>query len=186
MSPAIVDAYGQYGYLPCVPRPCEPKETTMRRLPAFACILTLLILTACSSDSDVENKCSAESTYEVVNAVFANRGCTASTCHGADESSAAGGLDLRPETLYENTVNIAAASSTLPLVFPADEERSVLYLKVAAKTTGTSLADFGVAGGSMPSTDDALTEDELGLLRAWIRGGAPIRVNDFETLRSRV
>jgi hypothetical protein len=146
----------------------------MRRPSAFVYVFPILVLAACSSETSSETeKCSAESTYEVVGSVLESRGCTASTCHGADESSAAAGLDLRPETLYEKTVNIASASSTLPLVFPADEERSVLYLKVAAKTIGTSLTEFGVAGGPMPTTDDALTEAELELIRAWIRGGAP-------------
>jgi len=105
--------------------------------------------------------------------VFEVRGCTASTCHGAPAEEAEGGLDLRPENAYANLVNIAASSGELPLVFPADEERSVLYLKVEAKTLGTDLASLGVSGSPMPSSADQLTEDEVALIRAWIRSGAP-------------
>ena len=62
----------------------------MRRLSAPSCVLPILALAACSSESAPEtNKCSAESTYELVQSVFEIRGCTASTCHGSDESTAA-------------------------------------------------------------------------------------------------
>jgi hypothetical protein len=145
----------------------------MRRLFALAYLLPVSLLGACGSDSSLSEKCKADSTLAVVQSVFEARGCTASTCHGADASEAAAGLDLRPESFYDNVVNVAAGTSDLLLVFPGDEERSVLYLKLAAKTLDTSLADYGISGGAMPASADVLTEQELEVVRAWIRGGAP-------------
>ncbi len=145
----------------------------MRRLALLAYLLPAMTLAACGSDSDFAEKCNADSTFALVQSVFDARGCTASTCHGADASQAAGSLDLRPENLYQNVVNVAAGTGDLPLVFPADEERSVLYLKLAAKTLDTDLADYGISGGAMPASAEILTEEELALVRAWIRAGAP-------------
>jgi hypothetical protein len=144
----------------------------MRRLFVLIYLLPITVLVACGTTSPSGQKCDAESTLGVVNQILDSRGCTASTCHGADAAEAAAGLDLRPESFYDNVVNVPASTGALPLVFPADEERSVLYLKVAAKTLGTDLADFGISGSPMPSSPDVLTEDELQVLRAWIRGGA--------------
>ncbi len=151
----------------------------MRHLKALSYVLTLSALAACSSSgSDDPNggdpsKCNVDSTFGVVQQIFETRGCTASTCHGADASEAAAGLDLRPDSLYESVVNVAASTADLPLVFPAEEERSVLYLKMAAKTLGTDLSEVGVSGAPMPSSPDVLTEEELEVVRQWIRGGAP-------------
>ncbi|TFH32142.1 MAG: hypothetical protein E4H00_02040 [Myxococcales bacterium] len=145
----------------------------MLRLLVLTYVLPLVLLTACGSTSSTTSKCETDSTLGVVQAILDTRGCTASTCHGADDSEAAAGLDLRPENFYDNVVNVSASTADLALVFPADEERSVLYLKLAAKTLGTSLTEYGISGGSMPSSSDVLTEDELEVVRAWIRGGAP-------------
>ena len=145
----------------------------MRRSFVLAHLLPLALILGCGSDDSSTQKCSADSTLGVVQSIFETRGCTASSCHGADAEEASANLDLRPDHLYENVVNVRAGTGDLPLVFPADEERSVLYLKLAAKTLDTELSDFGISGGPMPATADALTEDELAVVRAWIRGGAP-------------
>ena len=145
----------------------------MRRSFVLAHLLRLALILGCGSDDSSTQKCSADSTLGVVQSIFETRGCTASSCHGADAEEASANLDLRPDHLYENVVNVRAGTGDLPLVFPADEERSVLYLKLAAKTLDTELSDFGISGGPMPATADALTEDELAVVRAWIRGGAP-------------
>ncbi len=144
----------------------------MRLIASFH-LSCLILVATCGSDSASTRDCGVDSTLGTVQAVFESRGCTASTCHGVEASGAAGALDLRAESLYESVVNVAAQSGELPRVFPGDEERSVLYLKLAAKTLGTALSDFGVSGGSMPTNADVLTEDELEVVRAWIRGGAP-------------
>lgn len=145
----------------------------MPRTPVTAC--AFLALLGCGSGGDPSSlKCDeADSTFALVQQVFDNRGCTASTCHGADPGTAEAGLDLRPESAYESLVNVDASSADLPLVFPADEELSVLWLKVAAKTGEIDLAAAGVSGSPMPSSADQLTENEVELIRAWIRGGAP-------------
>ncbi len=145
----------------------------MHRRKALLSVLLIALLAGCGGDDSSEVKCTAQTTLEVVQTIFETRGCTASTCHGAGSQAAAAGLDLRAENFYENVVNVAATTGALPLVFPGDEERSVLYLKVAAKTRGTDLGDYGISGTPMPASGDQLAEDELELLRVWIRGGAP-------------
>jgi hypothetical protein len=145
----------------------------MRPLKALPYLLYLSVFAACGGDDAATQKCDADSTMAVVQSILDTRGCTASACHGADPSEAAAGLDLRPDTFYENVVNVAATTGDLPLVFPADEERSVLYLKIAAKTLGTDLGELGISGAGMPSSADRVTEEEIEVLRAWIRGGAP-------------
>ena len=145
----------------------------MRRPFALAYLLPVAFLAACGSDSSSNPKCDVDSTLGVVQSIFDTHGCTASTCHGADPSEAAANLDLRPENLYDNVVNVAASTANLALVFPGNEERSVLYLKLAAKTLGTNLAESGISGGAMPSTSGVLTEEELEVVRMWIRGGVP-------------
>jgi len=144
------------------------------RPPAFAYATLVLSLTACSGSQSSGINCEdIDGTFALVQQVFETRGCTASTCHGAEGSDVAGGLDLRPDAAYQNLVNIVASSAELPRVFPADEELSVLYLKVAAKTLGTDIAVLGISGAPMPSSADELTEDEVELIRVWIRAGAP-------------
>jgi len=147
----------------------------MRRSVALICLVFVTGIAACGGDGDggaANLECAeVDGTFALVQEVFDRRGCTASTCHGSAEG--AGGLDLRRESAYESLVNVDSSSGDLPRVFPADEELSVLYLKVAAKTLGTDLASLGISGSAMPSNADELTGDEVELIRAWIRGGAP-------------
>lgn len=145
----------------------------MRSLSVLTYLLPVSLLAACGSEASTTPKCNAETTMEVVQSIFEARGCSASTCHGAPQTEAAGGLDLRPESFYESLVNVAAESGPYARVFPGDEDFSLLYLKLAAKTLGTDLAARGISGTEMPSTADQLTEEELEVVRAWVRGGAP-------------
>lgn len=71
----------------------------MRHPFAFACLLPIALFAACDSNHTSHQKCDADSTLGVVQSVFETRGCTASTCHGADPSEAAASLDLRPDAL---------------------------------------------------------------------------------------
>jgi hypothetical protein len=150
--------------------------TPIRSRPLYLLLpLALAVLSSScgGSNGSSDPKCAAASTYELVETIFETRGCTNGACHGQPAQSAGGGLDLRPGNAYSNLINIGAASAGLPLVFPGDEELSVLFLKLAAKTDDVELASLGVSGSPMPSSGDALGGEELALLRAWIRGGAP-------------
>jgi len=135
---------------------------------------TALFITACSGNSDgnSDGTCGAESTFaQIQQQIFETRGCTLSNCHG---DSPQAGLDLRADAAYENLIYIDAVAGDFGRVFPGDEELSLLYLKVAAKGgSESSLGAQGISGGSMPVGDDVLSEQDLSLLRAWIRGGAP-------------
>ena len=139
----------------------------------------IVLVSACgssSSDSGTDgpgDKCEADSTFALVQQqIFENRGCTASACHG---ESATGGLDLRAESSYASLVNVEADSGDYMRVFPGEQDLSLLYQKVAAKTEGFELGSLPepISGGAMPTGPDVLSETDLALLRAWIRGGAP-------------
>lgn len=132
-----------------------------------------LSLVACGTDnsSAPKQKCDVDSTFaQIQQQIFEAKGCTASACHGEAVNA---GLDLRPANAYASLINVAATSGDFVRVFPGEQDLSVLYQKVAAKTEGFDLGPLGIGGGKMPTGDGALSEDDLGLLRAWIRGGAP-------------
>ncbi|MGB5524180.1 MAG: hypothetical protein WBM96_16560, partial [Polyangiales bacterium] len=137
--------------------------------------IMLAILSACGTDSSsaTSAKCDADSTFaQVQQQIFDGQGCTASACHG---EAANAGLDLRAENAYANLINVDATSGDYVRVFPGAQDLSVLYQKVAAKTEGFQLSSLPnpISGGAMPTGNGVLSDDDLGLLRAWIRGGAP-------------
>ena len=135
--------------------------------------IAMATLAACGTDSSsvAKPKCDTDSTFaQVQQQIFDAKGCTASACHG---EGATGDLDLRPENAYANLINVEARSGDYVRVFPAEQDLSLLYQKVASKTQGFDLGPVGISGGKMPTGDGVLSEDDLGLLRTWIRGGAP-------------
>ncbi len=140
---------------------------------AFAGFVVVFVA-ACgaeTSSSSSGEKCDADSTFaQVQQQIFEGQGCTASTCHGDAEQ---GGLDLRPDAAYESLIRVAASSGDYVRVFPGEQDLSALYQKVAAKTEGFDLSTVGISGGSMPTGEGTLSDNDLDLLRAWIRGGAP-------------
>jgi len=134
-----------------------------------------VFVAACGTDDSNSSlpKCDADSTFaQVQQQIFEGQGCTASACHG---ENATGGLDLRPENAYASLINVPATSGDYVRVFPGEQELSVLYQKVAAKTEDFQLSVLPnpISGGAMPTGPGVLSEDDLALLRAWIRGGAP-------------
>ncbi len=133
--------------------------------------ISALAVVGCGNDASQAPKCDADSTFaQIQEQIFEARGCTASNCHGDSPQS---GLDLRADVSYENLINVDGVAGDFKRVFPAEEELSLLYLKVQAKADGSNLSAQGIGGGPMPVGNDVLSEDDLGLLRAWIRGGAP-------------
>ncbi|MEW6269826.1 MAG: hypothetical protein AB1689_11085, partial [Thermodesulfobacteriota bacterium] len=108
------------------------------------------------------------STFEgIQQVIFERHGCTEQICHG---SSAQGGLNLTADVAYDNIYNKRALGSSLNLVEPGDNDRSYLWLKLAASTNPGSV---DIAGAPMPNGRPPLSPDELELVRLWIYGGAP-------------
>ena len=108
------------------------------------------------------------STFEgIQERIFEQHGCTSAICHG---NAAAGGLELTADVAYANLFEVPAAGSGLLRVAPGDNDRSYLWLKVAAATRPGTV---DIAGAPMPNGLPPLTEDELELLRLWIYSGAP-------------
>jgi hypothetical protein len=111
---------------------------------------------------------SYDSTWQAIQEIIiARHGCTEQVCHG---SAASGGRDLRPDVAYANRVEVPSTSYRFARVTPGDNDRSYLWLKLAAKTLPDAVQNVGTP---MPSGLPAISEDELELLRRWIYGGAP-------------
>jgi len=93
--------------------------------------------------------------------------CSTDLCHG---SFAQGGLDLRAGNSYASLVGVASQIDPSELrVFPGDDDRSMLYNKLANKLNGAPT----IPGSPMPQNAPAITEELLDVVRLWIRGGAP-------------
>jgi len=121
-----------------------------------------------SLPAECESGTSYDSTFAALQEqIFERHGCTQQVCHG---SSAQGGLELSAGVAYANLVEKPSLSSALPRVLPGDNDRSFLWLKLAAKTNPGSVE---IAGAPMPSGLPAISADELELLRLWIYAGAP-------------
>ena len=110
-----------------------------------------------------------DSTYELIQkAIFENKGCTASTCHGA---VAQGGLDLRDGASYDSLVDSPAVTvDGMARVVPGQKEQSLLWFNLAA---GTLPEEWDAPLRSMPIGVDPLTLNELEAIRVWIESGAP-------------
>lgn len=104
--------------------------------------------------------------------IFARHGCTQALCHGSQSKQ--GGLDLSPGAAYQNLIEVPSTESHLNRVQPGDQNRSYLWLKLAAKTDPSLLPSGAeVAGAPMPNGLAALSGTELEALRLWIFSGAP-------------
>ena len=122
------------------------------------------------SPGPTPGECSVEydGTFAAIqDVVFERHGCTAAACHG---SAISGGLDLRPDAAYASLIEAPSSGSALARVARGDDDGSYLYRKLAAKTVPGS---FDIGGSPMPIGATTLGEQELALVRAWIKGGAP-------------
>ncbi len=108
------------------------------------------------------------STFEgIQEVIFERHGCTQQACHG---SAASGGLDLSPDVAYANIFQVPAIGSPSNRIEPGDEDRSYLWVKLAAAVRPD---DYAISGGAMPSGMPAISEAELDMIRRWIYAGAP-------------
>jgi len=128
---------------------------------------SLLLTCQCAADTS-----SFKSTFDgIQKVIFDGHGCTNQLCHG---SSQQGGLDLSAGVAYQNLLEVPSTESEFPRIQPGDQNRSFLWLKLAAKTAPNLLPPgVQVAGAPMPNGLAALSSDELEALRLWIYSGAP-------------
>jgi len=128
------------------------------------------LLHGCGSDPvDTQPKdCDYASSYDAIQAtIFEAKGCTANACHGEASS---GGLDLRAGSSFDALIHRSSTiDPSIKRVLPGDQERSLLYQKLAAATEGTEL---GNRGQPMPVSLEPLSADQLEAMRLWIRAGA--------------
>jgi hypothetical protein len=103
--------------------------------------------------------------------IFEKHGCTDDLCHGTAKQ---GGLQLTADVSYESLLQVRSSESEFNRIEPGDQNRSFLWLKLAAKTDPSKLPPgITVPGTPMPNNLPALSADELELMRLWIFAGAP-------------
>ncbi|MDG2305691.1 MAG: hypothetical protein P8R42_13815 [Candidatus Binatia bacterium] len=108
-----------------------------------------------------------DSTFDAVQqVVFDGYDCNNLTCHGSDTAS--GGLDLTAGNSWTSLHDVPSVISADLRVAPGSAVRSLLYQKLAAATLGED-----AVGSPMPIGREALSENDLNLVRWWIYGGAP-------------
>ena len=104
--------------------------------------------------------------------VISEHGCTG--CHGGAVKEAK--LDLSSaEIAYNSIFNKLSSrllSEPLHLVYPGEQAKSLLYLKMEARTLGKNLEN-GLGKPMPPKSFDAVSKEHLEAMRLWIRAGAP-------------
>ena len=110
-------------------------------------------------------------TYDLIQkAIFEHRGCTSELCHSS--VNPAGALDLSAGVSYANLVNVPATTADgFKLVEPGNRANSLLWINVAAKLGDGLRAPLR----AMPLGPDALSADEVEVLRLWIEDGGATR-----------
>ncbi|MCK6554230.1 hypothetical protein L6Q96_06535 [Candidatus Binatia bacterium] len=107
------------------------------------------------------------STYELIQrGVFERQSCNQAICHGENRG---GELDLRAPGSYADLLDEAVGINGMRLVEPGAPERSMLWLKLAARTLGRR----GVPGVAMPVGGMPTSPEALDVIRLWILAGAP-------------
>lgn len=145
-------------------------ENLFRWVCASVTVVSFLAFTRSASFGGECDNAAFSSTFELIqNAIFENKGCTSSICHGA---AAEGGLDLRAEVAYASLVDVAA--ETVPgrmRVVAGQKDDSLLFVNLAAKTYP---AEWTAPLRAMPLDPvPPLSPDEIEALRLWIETGAP-------------
>jgi hypothetical protein len=156
----------------------------------------MLALAACSSEPASSLRCKdyEDPALYAASAGFASdvlpifeRSCNFGACHGSSAERPQEDLWLGPhETSMEATaaersaiidglVGVRAHLADMAHVVPGEPAQSFLLAKLeytdfsACETNGCAKLR---CGGRMPRADPPLTEDELALIRTWIRDGA--------------
>ncbi|KAA3662521.1 MAG: hypothetical protein DWQ10_02210 [Calditrichaeota bacterium] len=149
----------------------------MRQFILIMCVLTFLFVTACSEDSSTgpepaddnsngeidnpkdENPVTAFKFSEIQDNVF-SVSCAFSGCH--DTATKRGNLDLSETNAYGNLVNVASTGNPDMLrVAPGSSSDSYLIAKLTGN--GTS---------QMPPNGNALSQETIDKIKAWIDDGA--------------
>lgn len=101
-----------------------------------------------------------------VQPIFSTAGCVNSGCHSGAQPQA--GQNLTPGQAFANTVDVASVElPSMDRVEPGDPERSYLVHKIQ----GTHLT-VGGSGDQMPLGLGMLAQQQIDVIRAWIRMGA--------------
>jgi len=121
----------------------------------------------CHFDPSARGRCvnnTPTGSFGAVEAVFA-RNCAGSNCH-VGEATPRAGLDLSPGRAFASLVGVASSEvPSLLRVAPASTDASYLVCKVSASCAQR-------VGDRMPAGAPALSDADIGAIKAWISGGA--------------
>lgn len=147
-------------------------SSRLRPIRSLGLLVTLpvaLLCSACEEDPQPEER---EATWENVQDVFVDSGCATESCHGE-----AGQAELTlvgdPEEVYDALVgapctNPKADDDGMLRVAAGDVDGSFLWTKLTLAAYDSDL------GAPMPITGEALSAEDLELVRRWIERGAPL------------
>jgi hypothetical protein len=137
-------------------------DTPARPLAILFVLSATLPLAACGGGAVDETGPLRPSLRSIQGRVF-NRTCGGSNCHldVIKES----GLSHKPGESHRSLVNAPSAQIVgVRLVAPGDPDSSYLMRKLEGR---------GLVGERMPQGKPPLTREEIGVIREWIRRGAP-------------
>jgi len=126
-----------------------------------------LLSGGCERNNDPEQPATFDRVFEA----FDSAGCADASCHGGATLQAELDLD-DPVVAYEQLVDVECANPNaddagMLRVSAGDPEASFLLTKLAMLSSDPAL------GLPMPPTGEALSDNDLDLVRRWIDAGAP-------------
>lgn len=137
------------------------------RLLTGICVIIIATGGAGCSEQTTNPGSDVEPTFSSISQKIFATSCATSSCHGV--LGQRGGLVLEGENAYSNLVNatpttLAAVEKGMKLVVPGKPDSSFLLRKL----TGPD----AIEGERMPSSNEALSSQQIEAIRTWIANGA--------------
>ena len=129
----------------------------------WAALLFIFLLVGCERASLLEDDGMAEATLSTIQSRIFDTNCALSGCHAGGNPRV--GMSLEDGLAFSNIVNVVSVErSDLLRVDPGNPEQSYLLKKVRG--------DADIVSARMPLGRDALSDDDIELIRQWIADGA--------------
>lgn len=131
------------------------------------CVIMLAMAGIGCSEQTTNPGSDVEPTFSSISQKIFPTNCATSSCHGM--LGQRGGLILEGEGVYERLVNatpttLAAINKGMKLVVPGKPDSSFLLTKL--------IAPEPIEGERMPSSNEALSSQQINAIRTWIANGA--------------
>lgn len=138
----------------------------MRRVSILIVSAALLLLTACKEDKDNSPTGPNNTAVSFANDIQPMFDTNCVGCHSPGGPAPAQLLNLSAAVSYNNLVNkMSAQDSTVFLVFPGDDSKSLIIDKLKGRATVGPNA-------VMPPSGAVLSNDQIDIIEHWINDGA--------------